>query len=71
MKNLIVLITLLSTLNVAKSQDCTVTLYKKKPGAKTSYTLKGDTISKKVVEKLSTQCKFNFKLFTPSEPHRS
>lgn len=42
------------------SASCNITLQKKKAGAKTSYTMSGDTISKKVIAKLSKQCKFDF-----------
>lgn len=44
--------------------SCNITLYKKSATAKTSYTLSGESISKKVIEKLSSQCDFAMKLMS-------
>lgn len=68
MKNLIILTVLVATFTgAAANASCTINLKKKKAGAKTSYTMSGETISKKVVAKLSSQCKFNYSIMSVSE----
>jgi len=47
--------------------DCEIVLYQKTSGAKTVYTLDGDSISLKVREKLSSQCKFTIKAMSATQ----
>ena len=49
------------------SSQCRIDLVKKTHTGKTSYTLNGDSISAKVIEKLSPQCDFDIRLMTSAE----
>lgn len=60
MKNLLILAVLITSISTVKA-SCNITLYKKTIDAKTSYTLDGDSVSKRVIEKLSPVCKFTVK----------
>ena len=64
MKNLIVLMSLLVVTNV-QANSCNLTLFKKKASSKTYYTLKGETISQKIIKKLD--CNVTTKYFSASQ----
>ena len=63
MKTILISLLLISSAQAA----CNITLYTKTIGAKTSYTLEGDSISKKVIEKLSSQCAFDIKAMSATQ----
>ena len=69
MKTLLIGSTLLLTLiaNGQANTTCNITLYNKTAGAKTSYTLEGESISQKVIAKLSTQCTFSIKTMSVAQ----
>lgn len=63
MKTLLISLLLISSAQAA----CNITLYNKTAGAKTSYTLEGESISQKVIAKLSTQCTFSIKTMSAAQ----
>lgn len=63
------IVLILLSINTLKAA-CTIDLYKKKLDAKTSYTLDGVSISKTIVTKLSSQCKFNIKLMSEEQKRK-
>lgn len=69
MKSLLIsiIIILASSVSANVSASCVIDLKVKKQGAKSFYTQSGEKISKKVVSKLSSQCKFNYKLMNQAE----
>lgn len=69
MKNLIILITLVVTAQSANAQ-CSITLYKTKADSKTTYTKAGESISKKVIEKLSPQCSFDVRVMSAEQKRK-
>jgi hypothetical protein len=58
--------TILLTTTVQASTTCNMSLYTKKAGAKTMYTIKGDRFSKKNVVKLSKICDVKVELMSAS-----
>lgn len=52
---------------MCNAQACTIKLVKKKASSKTSYTLKGESISESVIAKLKSQCSFKVRLMTNQE----
>lgn len=60
--SLLVFILVANGLLISSTQACDLTLYKKKVTAKTLYTSKGESISKKMVKKLG--CNVSIKLFS-------
>jgi hypothetical protein len=69
MKSILFVSTLLLLISSqVKASTCNLTLLKKTASAKTAYTIAGETISKRVIEKLSTQC--NIKLVVMSEKQK-
>lgn len=62
MKKLAVLAVLL--ISVQSKGACHISLMKKTPTAKTFYTNQGNTISKSVIKKLSSECTFDISLMS-------
>lgn len=69
MRNLLLIATIIvtATVNNAMASNCNITLLKKKADAKTSYTVAGDRLSKKNIEKIAKVCKVQYKLMTPAQ----
>ena len=66
MRKLLALTLLLSI----QSHACTIDLGIKKQGAKTYYLKSGQTISKSIIKRLQSECKFNVRLLTKLEIKR-
>lgn len=53
--------------SVYAAKGCTIKLLKKSPTSKTAYTLKGESISDSIINKLRPQCNFELRLMSLAE----